>query len=133
MPIQVVVLFPSTPKVHKPIVIIINEASASASEIFSGAMQDYKLATIVGHKSFGKGMVQNVIPLPNETGINLTIAKYLTPLNHDINKKGITPNIIIDTGDFSLDEKKDKQLIKAKSVLIELINKNKSLRVSNNM
>ncbi len=124
---------PSIHKIHKPIVIIINEASASASEIFSGAMQDYKLATIVGHKSFGKGMVQSVIPLPNETGINLTIAKYLTPLNHDINNKGITPNIIVDSGNVSPDEKNDRQLNKAKSVLIDMINKNKSMRISEKM
>ncbi len=123
----------NTEKIHKPMVILINEASASASEIFSGAMKDYNLATIVGHKSFGKGMVQSVIPLPNETGINLTIAKYLTPGNNDINQKGIEPHIVVDSGKFSLDESKDKQLNAAKAVLSKLIKNNDIVRISGNM
>ncbi len=123
----------SAEKIHKPMVILINESSASASEIFSGAMKDYNLATIVGHKSFGKGMVQSVIPLPNETGINLTIAKYLTPKNNDINKKGIEPHIVVDAGKFSLDASKDKQLNAAKAVLNKLIKENDIVHISNNM
>ena len=123
----------SAEKIHKPMVILINESSASASEIFSGAMKDYNLATIVGHKSFGKGMVQSVIPLPNETGINLTIAKYLTPKNNDINKKGIEPHIVVDAGKFSLNASKDKQLNAAKAVLNKLIKENDIVHISNNM
>ncbi len=120
-------------KIHKPVVILINEASASASEIFSGAMKDYNRATIIGHKSFGKGMVQSVIPLPNETGINLTIAKYLTPKNHDINNKGIEPHIKVDPGKFSNDESKDKQLNAAKNILHKMIDDVDVVRISNNM
>lgn len=117
----------NTVKVDKPLVILINEASASASEIFSGAMKDYERATIIGHKSYGKGMVQNVIPLPNKTGLNITIAKYLTPLNNDINKKGITPDIIVDsTGG----KKVDTQLLAAKKELNRLISEKQHLALS---
>ncbi len=56
-------------------------------------MKDYHKAKLIGTRTFGKGMVQKIIPMPNETGLNLTIAKYLTPAGHDINKKGISPDI----------------------------------------
>lgn len=79
--------------IHKPTVVLVDGASASASEILSGALKDYKKATIVGTKTYGKGMVQKIIPMPNETGLNLTIAKYLTPKGTDINKKGINPDV----------------------------------------
>lgn len=100
--------------VEKPIVLIVDGYSASASEILAGALKDYKKATLVGTKTFGKGMVQKIIPLPNETGLNLTIAKYLTPKGTDINKKGIVPDKVI-----QLDEKKsaDTQLDMARKLL----------------
>ena len=123
---------PYSKKIHKPIVILINEASASASEIFSGAMKDYNLATIVGCKSFGKGMVQSVIPLPNRTAINLTVAKYLTPKNNDINNKGITPHINVNTGK-TLKERSDKQLLAAKKELQRLIQQQKEAVLSKKM
>ena len=81
--------------IDKPVVILVDGASASASEILSGALKDHHKAVLVGTKTFGKGMVQRIIPLPNSTGLNLTIAKYLTPNGSDINKKGITPDYII--------------------------------------
>jgi len=118
---EVITADPKTKKIDKPTVILINEASASASEIFSGAMKDHNLATIIGHKSFGKGMVQNVIPLPNETGINLTVAKYLTPNNYDINNKGITPHIVVDPTTNSMKRSDDKQLLAAKKEIKKLI------------
>lgn len=101
-------------KVEKPIVMLVDGYSASASEILAGALKDYKKATIIGTKTFGKGMVQQIIPLPNETGLNLTIAKYLTPSGTDINKKGIIPDKVI-----KLDDKKspDTQLDEAKKIL----------------
>ena len=80
---------PAAKKLDKPVVILINGTSASASEIFSGAMTDYKRAVLVGETTFGKGMVQSVVPLPNKTGVNITIAKYLTPAGTDINEKGV--------------------------------------------
>ena len=77
----------------KPVVVLVNGASASASEILSGALKDYHKATLVGTKTFGKGLVQKVVPLPNQTGVNITIARYLTPNGTDINKLGIKPTI----------------------------------------
>ena len=76
----------------KPIVIIINSNSASASEIFSGAMRDNNRAELVGTTTFGKGLVQAINKLGDGSGINVTIAKYLTPNKTDINKKGIEPD-----------------------------------------
>ena len=75
--------------INKPVVVLVNGASASASEILSGALKDTKTAKLVGKNTFGKGLVQKVIPLPNRTGINVTIARYLTPNGTDINKLGI--------------------------------------------
>ncbi|MCK5177339.1 MAG: S41 family peptidase, partial [Candidatus Aenigmarchaeota archaeon] len=80
----------------KPVVILINEASASASEIFSGALKDHKRAVLVGEKTFGKGKIQMIFKLPDSSGINLTIAKYLTPAGKDIDHKGIKPDYTIE-------------------------------------
>lgn len=104
---------------NKPVVLLVNGASASASEIFSGALKDYKKATIVGRKTFGKGLVQKVVPLPNQTGVNVTVARYLTPNGTDIHKMGIEPDYIVGNEfDFNLNGvKKDLQLEKAKEIL----------------
>lgn len=103
---------------NKPVVVLVNGASASASEILSGALKDYHKATLVGRKTFGKGLVQKVVPLPNETGLNVTIARYLTPNGTDINKLGIKPDIEVGNEfDFFIDTKKDVQLEKAKEIL----------------
>lgn len=102
----------------KPVVVLINGASASASEILSGALKDYKKAILVGKKTFGKGLVQKVVPLPNQTGVNVTIARYLTPNGDDINKLGIKPDFEIGNEfDFLIENKKDVQLEKAKALL----------------
>ena len=102
----------------KPIVVLVNGASASASEILSGALRDSKRATLVGKKTFGKGLVQKVVPLPNQTGVNVTIARYLTPNGTDINKLGIKPDIEIGNDfDFLIENKTDVQLEKAKELL----------------
>lgn len=77
----------------KPIVILANENSASASEIFSGALKDNQRAKIVGSKTFGKGLVQGINKLDDGSGVNITIAKYLTPAKVDINQLGIKPDI----------------------------------------
>ena len=77
----------------KPLVVLVDGGSASASEILSGALQDNKRATIVGIKTFGKGLVQSVRPLGDGSGLAVTIAKYLTPKGRDINKQGIAPDV----------------------------------------
>jgi len=76
----------------KPVVILVNENSASASEIFSGALKDNQRAKIVGSKTFGKGLVQGINRLDDGSGVNVTIAKYLTPAKVDINQLGIKPD-----------------------------------------
>lgn len=102
----------------KPIVVLVNGTSASASEILSGALKDAHKATLVGNKTFGKGLVQKVVPLPNSTGLNVTIARYLTPNGTDINKLGIKPDVEVGTDiDFLIEDKTDVQLEKAKEIL----------------
>ncbi|MEA5410729.1 S41 family peptidase [Synechococcus sp. BA-120 BA3] len=77
----------------KPMVVLVNEGSASASEILSGALQDNNRAVLVGQKTFGKGLVQSVRGLSDGSGMTVTIAKYLTPRNRDIHKHGINPDV----------------------------------------
>lgn len=105
---------------NKPVVVLINKGSASASEIFSGAMKDNGRAVIVGEQSFGKGLVQEVNKLPYEAGINITIQKYLTPNGTDINKKGITPDVVVELTEEHVKNKDDVQLKKAVEVLQEM-------------
>lgn len=83
----------TTVKKGIPIVVLINKGSASASEILSGALKDYHLAYLIGERSFGKGSVQKPVPLPNKDGIKLTIAKYYTPSDTNIDKIGIPPDM----------------------------------------
>jgi carboxyl-terminal processing protease len=83
----------------KPLVVLVDGGSASASEILSGALQDNKRASIVGIKTFGKGLVQSVRPLGDGSGLAVTIAKYLTPNGRDINKHGIDPDVEIKLSD----------------------------------
>ncbi|MDJ0800073.1 MAG: S41 family peptidase [Calothrix sp. MO_167.B12] len=78
---------------NKPMVILVDKGSASASEILSGALQDNKRAILIGSKTFGKGLVQSVRPLDDGSGVAVTIAKYFTPNGRDINKQGIVPDI----------------------------------------
>lgn len=110
------------PVTNKPIVVLINKGSASASEIMSGALKDNKRAVLLGEKSFGKGLVQEINKLPNNSGVNITIQKYLTPNGTDINKKGIEPDITVTLSDDDIKNKDDKQLKKANEVLLDLIN-----------
>ena len=113
----------------KPVVVLVNEGSASASEILSGALQDNNRAKLVGQKTFGKGLVQSVRGLADGSGITVTIAKYLTPKGTDIHKNGIKPDI-----ESALSEKElknfelkdfgtqsDRQYRVAESTLIEQI------------
>ncbi len=96
----------------KPIVILINNGSASASEIFAGALKDHKRAIIIGENSYGKGSVQSVIPLRNGGGMRLTISKYYLPSGKSISEVGVTPDILVkeEGEDFKINSEKDNQL-----------------------
>ncbi len=80
---------------YMPLVVLVNEASASASEIVAGALQDHNRALIVGMPTFGKGSVQSIIPLPNGAGLKMTVARYYTPNGRSIQAKGITPDVTL--------------------------------------
>jgi len=98
---------------NKPLIVLINKGSASASEIFSGAMKDNHRATIVGEQSFGKGLVQEINKLPDDAGLNITIQRYLTPSGADIHKKGITPDVVVKLSEDNVKNKDDVQLKEA--------------------
>lgn len=104
-----------------PMAVLVNGNSASASELFTGAMHDYKRATIIGTTTFGKGIVQQIYPLSDGSGIKVTMAKYYTPNGVCIHKTGITPDIVIelDEGEYAsqVSHEEDNQLQKALEIL----------------
>ena len=91
---------------------LINNGSASASEIFAGALKDHKRAIILGENSYGKGSVQSIIPLRNGGGMRLTISKYYLPSGKSISEVGVTPDILVEEteNDFQINSDKDNQL-----------------------
>lgn len=114
------------PITDKPLVVLIDGGSASASEILSGALKDNGRATLVGAKSFGKGLVQEINRLPDGSGMNITIQKYLTPNGTDINKVGISPDVEVKATPDDIKKNNDVQFQKAQEVLKELISQGKS-------
>tara|TARA_B100000886_G_scaffold15527_1_gene9981 strand:+ start:9984 stop:11120 length:1137 start_codon:yes stop_codon:yes gene_type:complete len=96
----------------KPIIILINYGSASAAEIFAGALKDHKRAIVLGENSYGKGSVQSIIPLKNGGGMRLTISKYYLPSGKSISEVGVTPDIFVEEGNenFRINSETDNQL-----------------------
>ncbi len=99
-----------------PMVVLINEGSASGSEIVAAALQDYKRAIILGVTSFGKGSVQTVIPLGDGSALRLTTSKYFTPLGKEIHGKGVTPDIVVKEGKIQLISAKEALITKTQEV-----------------
>ncbi|HQV95804.1 MAG TPA: S41 family peptidase, partial [Anaerolineales bacterium] len=105
-----------------PIVVLVNEGSASASEILAGALQDYGRAQLVGMVTYGKGSVQQWIPLSDENGAaRVTIARWLTPNERLIDGVGLTPDFTVELTEEDITAERDPQLDKAVEVLIGLI------------
>jgi len=106
-----------------PLVVLVNKYTASASEITAGALEDYHLATLVGTRTFGKGVVQSIFPLPDQGALKITTARYLTPAGRDIQHHGIEPNILVnqDSNPSLVDTPADKQLAAAKARIRQLL------------
>jgi len=116
----------------KPLVVLVNEGSASASEIVSGAIKDNKRGKLVGQKTFGKGLVQSMRTLVDGSGLTVTVAKYLTPNGTDINKSGIIPDIEVKMNinpilQREIGTKKDKQYKVGEKELINIIKRNNQI------
>ena len=96
----------------KPLVVLINGGSASASEIVAGALQDHKRALLLGDATFGKGSVQSIIPLKNNGAIRLTISKYYLPSGKSISEIGVSPDIKVEeeSENFKMNSENDNQL-----------------------
>lgn len=102
-------------KIDVPLAVLVNGGSASASEIVSGAIRDHKAGTLIGTKTFGKGLVQTVLGLKDGTGVKITIAKYYTPSGECIQGVGITPDIVIDLPE----EDKNRELTHAEDIQLQ--------------
>jgi carboxyl-terminal processing protease len=100
-----------------PFVVLVDQGSASAAEILAGALQDYKLATLVGEKTFGKGSVQELISITDKTSLKITIARWLTPNGRSISEKGLTPDVEVKITDKDIEAGRDPQMQKAIEIL----------------
>ena len=102
------------------IVVLVNANSASAAEVFAGAIKDFKYGTLIGTKTFGKGIVQTVVPLRDGSAIKITTQNYYTPSGYDLHKKGIVPDEVLELDKEAVKgEESDNQLNRALEILRE--------------
>ena len=113
------------PILNLPMAVLINEGSASGSEIVAGSLQDYKRAIIVGTKSFGKGSVQTVIPLSDGSALRLTTSKYFTPSGKVIHGNGVKPDIVVEAGEVKLSKAEDLKALPPQEIFEEVEKKEK--------
>lgn len=113
------------PLLNAPMAILINEGSASGSEIVAGCLQDHKRAIIVGIKSFGKGSVQTIVPLSDGSALRLTTSRYFTPLGKEIHNKGVIPDIVIEDGKLEAKIEEEQKIEKLRDVFEEIEKKEK--------
>jgi carboxyl-terminal processing protease len=99
------------------VVVLVDGGSASASEILAGALQEHGAATLVGEKTFGKGSVQELIPVTPETSLKLTVGKWFTPSGKSISDNGLTPDVVVPFSDADAAAGKDPQMEKAVKLL----------------
>lgn len=109
----------------KPIVLLVNRGTASAAEIFAGALKYNKNAILIGQATYGKNSIQQIIAMPNNSGMNLTVARFLTPDGKDIHNTGIQPDYFIPFFTTNYNEQEDSQLNKAQKIMKNLIKKQK--------
>ena len=102
------------PQTKLPLIVLVNEGTASAAEIVAGAIKDAGVGVLVGTRTYGKGVVQTLFPLNNGAGVKLTTARYLTPNKHDLNQAGITPDVLIEQ---PANAREDVQLQRAVAIL----------------
>jgi len=119
------------PILNVPMVVLINEGSASGSEIVAGCLQDYKRAIILGVKSFGKGSVQTIIPLSDGSALRLTTSKYFTPSGKVIHEKGIMPDIVVEEGRIEIAPKEEQPVTKPQDIFEEIDKKEKTKKEEN--
>ena len=117
---------------NQPLIVLINSGSASASEIVAGALKDHGRAIILGTRSFGKGSVQSIVPIPGNGAIRLTTSRYYTPSGISIQAKGIEPDIIVETG-FTKEKESEQTNIREENLKGALDNTNKNEKDKNNI
>lgn len=100
-----------------PLIVLVNQGSASAAEIVAGALKDYKLGTVVGETTFGKGVVQDLIPFADGSSLKITVAEWLTPLGTSIDKIGIVPDEVVSLSEEDYNNDRDPQLERAQELL----------------
>jgi carboxyl-terminal processing protease len=119
------------PILNLPMAVLINEGSASGSEIVAACLKDYRRAIILGTKSFGKGSVQTVIPLSDGSALRLTTSKYFSPQGKEIHGKGVMPDIVVEEGKIEITQPQEPKELKPQEIFEEIEKKEKQVKEEN--